>query len=175
MSKWSFVLFLAIALSVYAAMHGFVYWRLASGLSLTAGQRSLLKLLLAAGALSFIAGEFLSRVVANRALLCAGSVWLGILAISLAVFLVEMVLVPAASRSSAACWSSPPWPSFSWSAPSPWSTRRWAPVSRERRIVHARPGPGDGRLHHRPALRPARGQPHLHAAPAPDRGAGATP
>jgi predicted MPP superfamily phosphohydrolase len=92
MSKWSFVLFLAIALSVYAAMHGFVYWRLASGLALTAGQRTFLKLLLAAGALSFIAGEFLSRVVANRALLCAGSVWLGILAISLAVFLVEMVL-----------------------------------------------------------------------------------
>jgi predicted MPP superfamily phosphohydrolase len=92
MSKWSFVLFLAIALSVYAAMHGFVYWRLATGLALTPGQRSLLKLLLAVGALSFVAGEFLSRVVANRTLLCAGSVWLGILAIALAVFLVEMAL-----------------------------------------------------------------------------------
>ncbi len=92
MSKWSFVLFLAIALSVYAAMHGFVYWRLASGLSLATGERFLLKLFLAAGGLSFIAGEFFSRLTANRALLCAGSVWLGILAISLAVFLVEMVL-----------------------------------------------------------------------------------
>ncbi len=92
MSKWSFVLFLTVALSVYAAMHGFVYWRLASGLSLATGERLLLKLFLAAGGLSFIAGEFFSRLTANRALLCVGSVWLGMLAISLAVFLVEMVL-----------------------------------------------------------------------------------
>jgi len=92
MSKWSFVLFLAIVLSVYVAMHLFIYWRLASGLSLASGQRLALKLVLLAGALSFIAGEFLSRLASFRALLCIGSVWLGILAIALAVFLLELLL-----------------------------------------------------------------------------------
>ena len=90
MSKMYFVVFLAIVLSVYAAMHGFVYWRLASGLSLTGGQRLALKLLLIAAALTFIAGEFLSRLTPAYPLLFAGSLWLGVLAIALAVFLLEM-------------------------------------------------------------------------------------
>ena len=41
MPKMYFVVFIVIVLTVYAGMHGFVYWRLASGLSLTAGQRTL--------------------------------------------------------------------------------------------------------------------------------------
>jgi predicted MPP superfamily phosphohydrolase len=92
MSKMSMIVFIVIAVVVYAAMHGFVYWRLASGLSLSAGQRLALKWILAAGALSFIAGEFLSRLVKVRPLIVAGCVWLGIIAIALAVFLVEMFL-----------------------------------------------------------------------------------
>ena len=38
MPKLYFVFFIAIALSVYTAIHGFVYWRVASGLSMTSGQ-----------------------------------------------------------------------------------------------------------------------------------------
>ncbi len=91
MSKLYFVVFLAIVLSVYAAMHGFVYWRLASGLSLTGGQRLALKLLLVGAALTFIAGEFLSRLTPAYPLLFAGSLWLGVLAVSLAIFLLEML------------------------------------------------------------------------------------
>lgn len=98
MSKLSVVLFILIALSVYAAMHGFVYWRLASGLGLTSGQRLALKLVLLAGGLSFLAGEFLSRLAGFRGLLCAGSIWLGVLAIALAVFVVESLLALAFSR-----------------------------------------------------------------------------
>jgi len=92
MSKLSFVVFIAVALSVYAAMHLFIYWRLASGLSLTPGQRLVLKALMLAGGLSFLAGEFLSRLAGFRGLLCAGSIWLGIIAISLTVLLVELLL-----------------------------------------------------------------------------------
>ena len=44
MPKMQFIVFLAIVLSVYAAMHLFVYWRVASGLSLAPGQRLALKL-----------------------------------------------------------------------------------------------------------------------------------
>jgi uncharacterized protein len=87
-----FVVFLVIALSVYTAMHGFIYWRLASGLTLTSGQRLALKLILIAGALTFIAAEFLSRLTPLYPFLYAGSVWLGILAIAFAVFLVELAL-----------------------------------------------------------------------------------
>jgi predicted MPP superfamily phosphohydrolase len=92
MPKMYFVLFIVIVLTVYAGMHGFVYWRLAGGLSLTSGQRTALKLLLLAGALSFLAGEFLSRLTPMTPLLYVGSVWLGIMAIALAFFLLEMIL-----------------------------------------------------------------------------------
>ncbi len=92
MSKLSFVIFIVIALSVYVAMHWFVYWRLAAGLSLAADQRLVLKVILIAGALAFIAGEFVIRLAPVYPLLAAGSIWLGIIAISLAVFLAELFL-----------------------------------------------------------------------------------
>lgn len=92
MFKWHYLIFLVIVLSVYAAMHWFVYWRIATGLSLSSGQRLVLKLVLLAAALSFIAGEFISRLLSSRTLLCVGSIWLGILAIALTVFLLELLL-----------------------------------------------------------------------------------
>jgi predicted MPP superfamily phosphohydrolase len=92
MPKMYFIIFIIIALSIYAGMHGFVYWRLASGLSLPSGQRLALKLLLIAGALTFVSAEFLSRLTPMVPLLYAGSVWLGMLAIALAVFLPELLL-----------------------------------------------------------------------------------
>ncbi len=98
MPKLQWVVFLVIVLSVYTAMHLFVYWRLASGLGLAPGQRLALRIILLAGGLSFIAGEFLSRLASFRGLLCAGSIWLGILSIALTVFLVEFLLSLAFSR-----------------------------------------------------------------------------
>jgi hypothetical protein len=92
MPKLYFLLFIVIALSVYTAIHGFVYWRLASGLSLKSGQLLTLKLLLIAGALTFVAAEFLIRLLPLYPLLYAGSLWLGAVAIALAVFLLELVL-----------------------------------------------------------------------------------
>jgi len=92
MPKLYFVFFIVIALSIYAGMHGFVYWRIASGLSLPGGQRLALKLLLVAGALAFVSAEFLTRLTPIYPYLFAGSVWLGVLAISLAAFLPELLL-----------------------------------------------------------------------------------
>lgn len=92
MPKLQFVVFLAVVLSVYTAMHLFVYWRVASGLALAPGQRLALKWGLAAAALLFFAGEVLSRLQCTRAVLCLGSIWLGILSIAVAVFLLETVL-----------------------------------------------------------------------------------
>jgi uncharacterized protein len=91
MPKLYFVFFIVIALSVYTAIHGFVYWRLASGLALTPAQCLALKLLLVAGAMTFIAAEFLNRLIPLYPLLYAGSLWLGAIAIALAVFLLELV------------------------------------------------------------------------------------
>ena len=89
MSKLYFVVFIVIALSVYGGMHWFVYQRIASGLLLTAGQRLALKLFMVAGALSFILAEFVSRQKPIYPLRYIGSVWLGVVAIALAVFLLE--------------------------------------------------------------------------------------
>ncbi|MBN2346098.1 MAG: metallophosphoesterase [Candidatus Aminicenantes bacterium] len=98
MPKTYFIVFIAVVMSVYAAMHGFLYWRLSSGLSLTASQRHWLKLALIVGAVSFIAGEFLSRLVPALPLLFFGSVWLGVVSISLSMFLVEFFLSLAFPR-----------------------------------------------------------------------------
>src|SRR5512140_2762440 len=92
MPKMYFLLFIVIALSIYAGMHAFIYWRIAGGLSLPGGQRLALKLLLIAGALAFVSAEFLTRLTPLYPYLFAGSVWLGVLAISLAVFLPELLL-----------------------------------------------------------------------------------
>ena len=91
MPKIQFIVFLVIVLSVYAAMHGFVYWRIASGLSLSPGQRLALKWTMAALAMLFIAAEFISRLTPVRPLLFTASVWLGVMAIALTFFLVEML------------------------------------------------------------------------------------
>jgi predicted MPP superfamily phosphohydrolase len=98
MPKLYFVVFIVIVLSVYMAMHGFVFWRIASGLSLSPNQRLFLKLLLLVGALTFIAGEFISRLTPVYPLLYVGSIWLGVIAIALAVFLTETIISLLFSR-----------------------------------------------------------------------------
>jgi hypothetical protein len=92
MPKWYFVLFIVIALSVYGGMHWFVYQRLAAGLLMSSGQRLALKIFLLAGALSFVLVEFISRLKPVYPLFYLGSVWLGIMAIALAIFLLELAL-----------------------------------------------------------------------------------
>jgi len=87
-----FVIFIVIVLSVYGGMHWFIYQRVASGLVFSAGQRLALKLFLLAGGLSFFVAEFLGRRKPIHLLRFTGSVWLGIVAIALAVFVLEALL-----------------------------------------------------------------------------------
>jgi uncharacterized protein len=102
MPKLYFVIFIVIAMSVYAGMHWFVYQRIASGLVLAPGLRLALKIFMLAGALTFILGEFLGRQKPLHLLRFVGSVWLGILSIALAFLLLETLsslLFPGSRRS----------------------------------------------------------------------------
>jgi predicted MPP superfamily phosphohydrolase len=92
MPKLYFVIFIVIALSVYGGMHWFVYQRIASGLVLAASQRLALKIFMLAGALSFVLAEFFSRQKPIYLLRLAGFIWMGIIAIALAFFLLELIL-----------------------------------------------------------------------------------
>ena len=92
MPKLYFVIFIIIAMSVYAGMHWFVYQRVASGLVLAAHQRLALKIVMLAGALSFVLAEFLSRQKPFHLGRLVGSVWLGTMAIAVAFLLLETVL-----------------------------------------------------------------------------------
>ena len=92
MPKLYFVIFIVIALSVYGAMHWFVYQRIAAGLVLSVGQRLALKIFMLAGALSFILAEFISRRNPIYLLRLAGFIWMGIIAIALAFLLLEVLL-----------------------------------------------------------------------------------
>ncbi|HSQ36205.1 MAG TPA: metallophosphoesterase [Candidatus Binatia bacterium] len=92
MPKLYFVIFIVIVLSIYGAMHWFIYQRIASGLVFSPGQRLALKLFLLAGGLSFFVAEFVSRQKPIHWLRVIGSVWLGIVAIALAVLVLEALL-----------------------------------------------------------------------------------
>ncbi len=88
----NFIIFIAVALLIYTAMHGFVYFRIANGLGLTPVQRLALKLFLLTAALTFLGGEALSRQPWGRPILYFGSAWLGILAMTFTAFLLEWLL-----------------------------------------------------------------------------------
>lgn len=92
MSQISIAVSLLIALSAYVLLHVVVYVRIAGGLGLQGPWRLGLKVVLALAALSFVAGELLSRTSGGGPLLMAGSTWLGVLAIAFAVFVVEALV-----------------------------------------------------------------------------------
>ena len=92
MPKLYFVIFIVIALSVYGAMHWFVYQRIAAGLVLSVGQRLAFKIIMLAGALSFILAELISRQKPVYLLRLAGFIWMGVIAIALAFLVLEFIL-----------------------------------------------------------------------------------
>jgi len=101
MPKLYFVVFIVIALSVYAGMHWFVFQRIACGLGMGSGPRLALKLFMLAGSVSFILAEVLSRREPLYTMRFVGSVWLGVVAIALAFFLLEALaslLFPGSRR-----------------------------------------------------------------------------
>lgn len=84
--------FLIIAISIYVLMHYYVYHRITVDLDLRPPLTHYLKILFILLGLTFIAGEFLNRIYSLKFLLIAGSVWLGVLCISVSFFLLKDIL-----------------------------------------------------------------------------------
>ena len=76
-------------MAVYFGLHFFSFQRIAGGLDLTGGGRLALKIFFWIAALTFILAEALSRFAWIYPLLYAASVWLGVIAMALCVFLLE--------------------------------------------------------------------------------------
>jgi len=89
MSPGYFLMFIIVALIIYAGLHYYLYTRLAGGLALTGHAVLYLKIFLIVAALSFFLGEVFSRTLHWSLLLWCGVIWLGIVAISFSVFLVK--------------------------------------------------------------------------------------
>jgi uncharacterized protein len=92
MSRLSFTISVIVALTIYFYLHYFAYIRVANGLGLSVPNRLQLKTGLALAALSFILAEVFSRTSWVTPLLYVGSVWLGVLAMGVALFVVERLL-----------------------------------------------------------------------------------
>jgi predicted MPP superfamily phosphohydrolase len=82
-------MFILIASAIYAGMHYYVCWRITRGLELSKTASLWLRVFLIAAAFSFIAGEFLHRSLHFHALREIGAVWLGVISIAFAVFLLK--------------------------------------------------------------------------------------
>ncbi len=92
MNRLQLLLFLTIALSVFALFHYFVFARVVGGLDLRGPWRVALIWALAIAANSVAAGEILRRTSWGGPLFTVSGTWLGILAIAVAVFVIEWVL-----------------------------------------------------------------------------------
>jgi predicted MPP superfamily phosphohydrolase len=89
------VFFLAIFTSVYLGMHWYVYSRVAGPLHVSHAASLYMRLFFLFFALSFIAGQFLSKSFPSAlttTISFASSVWMGLMAISLTVFIANDLL-----------------------------------------------------------------------------------
>lgn len=85
-----FAIFLSVFSLVYFGMHWFIYLRVASGLSLGAREALALRILLAAGSLTFFAGMFYRVFPPSFYLLRPGNIWFGFIAILFAAMMVKL-------------------------------------------------------------------------------------
>jgi predicted MPP superfamily phosphohydrolase len=95
MNKLSLAIFLTLFSAVYLGAHFYLYTRVVNGLQLQGIARSAVKLLVAAGAAAFFAGELLSRrepLFFSKPIALFGSSWLGFLAIAFSVFVLADLL-----------------------------------------------------------------------------------
>jgi len=90
MSLLSFLTFLLSAAAVYLAINYFVYWRIASGLGLSAQLRNVIKILFLILAASFFLAQFFRHCPIAMPLGHVGAVWMGIISIALSVFIIQM-------------------------------------------------------------------------------------
>ncbi len=89
MNKNNFLIFFVIVLNIYCSMNYYVYNRIINGLKLSGNVRFLTKLLFIFFATLFVLGEFLDRTTPVYLIKLVGSVWLGILSIAVAIFILK--------------------------------------------------------------------------------------
>jgi predicted MPP superfamily phosphohydrolase len=87
----SIILFLLIVVGIYLGMHYFVYWRITSGLRPSTTVRIFIAIAFLALASSYFLARFFERSVLSVPLTYVGSVWMGIIAIALSVFILQMI------------------------------------------------------------------------------------
>jgi uncharacterized protein len=91
-----FLIFVLIAFLIYFTINYYIYNRVANGLALSGVIRFRVAIFFWLAGLSFIAGEFLNRQIMSswiHSLVHIGNVWLGIISIGLAVFLLTDIIM----------------------------------------------------------------------------------
>lgn len=94
MVKFYFLFFILIFSSVYLGLHFYVYSRIAAGLMLSSSVCRYLRLFFLVAAFSFLLGEFLNRRVTSfwiKPFAGFGSIWIGVISIAFAVFVISDV------------------------------------------------------------------------------------
>lgn len=95
MLKLQFVVFILVFSSIYLGMHYYVFTRISNGLDLSLEVNKVLKICFLIAALTFILSEVLSRhttPVWVKPVITFGFVWLGVIAISITVFVLSDLL-----------------------------------------------------------------------------------
>ncbi|MFQ3675092.1 MAG: metallophosphoesterase [Endomicrobiia bacterium] len=92
MNKIVYLLFFVVAILIYYGMNYYVYKRIVNGLMLDIKRRALVRFLIIILATTFFLGEFLDRTAPVYFITLIGSVWVGILTISIAVFVLKDIV-----------------------------------------------------------------------------------
>ena len=92
MNKINFLIFFIVAISIYYGMNYYVYKRIVNGLMLDVNRQTFVRVLIIILATTFFFGEFLDRTIPVYLVTLIGSVWVGILSISIAVFIIKDIV-----------------------------------------------------------------------------------
>ncbi|MCX5782815.1 MAG: metallophosphoesterase [Elusimicrobia bacterium] len=96
MINLQFIFFISLFVCIYLGMHYYVYFQIVTGLSLNRLISIYVRLFIYFGAISFIVSEFLTRKVISawiKPLAYYGNVWIGIISISVTVFLIRNIFL----------------------------------------------------------------------------------
>ncbi|MEW6456980.1 MAG: metallophosphoesterase [Acidobacteriota bacterium] len=93
MNRIYFAVFFSITLSIYFLMHFYIFTRLVRDFSISYPLKGYLFFLFLIGSISFIGGEILNRQfsILVKSLIYFGLIWLGVISITLSIFLVSEI------------------------------------------------------------------------------------
>jgi predicted MPP superfamily phosphohydrolase len=96
MINLQFVLFITLFVCIYLGMHYYVYFQIATGLSLSRITGIYVRFFIYLGAISFILSELLARKFISawiKPLAYYGNIWIGVISISVTVFLFRNIIL----------------------------------------------------------------------------------